>query len=299
MNDLFALIRRNILVFLRDKTAVFFSFLSIIIMLVLYFLFLSKLYTQGLTGISDNLKTFLSTSQMMGGILVINTLSLSLGMMGNLVMDLETYKLDAFLVTPVKRSKIILAYYISSVIVTIVLSILIWFITILYVGISSSYWYDFKTISLVSLLIMFFTLISSSFMVLITSYLKSNNAFGTVAGILGTFVGFISGIYMPLENFSKSMRYVASLMPFTHMTIYLKSILLKVPYSLLEKELLVNVPKEELARIMESIKSGYGSIEIGVFGQPISMIYLMLFFSLIGIGLISLAFYNMKNKMKK
>lgn len=299
MNDLLALIKRNILVFLRDKTAVFFSFLSIIIMLFLYFLFLGKLYTQGFDGISDNLKTFLSTSQMMGGILVINTLSLSLGMMGNLVVDLETHKLDAFLVTPVKRSKIIIAYFVSSVIVTIILSFLIWIATILYVGFVSGYWYNFDVIIKVFLLLILFTMISSSLMVLITSFLKSNNAFGTVAGVLGTFIGFVAGIYMPLENFGKGMKYFASIIPFTHMTILLKSILLKEPYLLLENELSKTVPSNELENIMISIKNAYGSMEIGVFGIDIKMFYLLLIFMVLSILLIFLAFKNMQKNMKK
>lgn len=298
MNDLLALVKRNILVFLRDKTAVFFSFLSIIILLSLYFLFLGKLYTQSLDGISDNLKTYLSTSQMMGGILVINTLSLSLGMMGNLVNDLETQKINAFLVTPVKRSKIIIGYYISSFIVTTILSILIWFATILYVGLSSGFWYSISTILFVLLLLILFTLISSSVMVLLTSFLKSNNAFGTVSGILGTFVGFIAGIYMPLANFGKGMKYTASLLPFTHMTILLKGILLKEPYLLLEKELLKNVSQTEVTQIMSELKTAYGTAEIGIFGIDIPLVYILIIFGLIGVGLIVLAFKNIKNNIK-
>ena len=76
MYDLISLIKRNTLTFLRDKAAVFFSFLSVIILLGLYFLFIGRQYTSGLN-MDDNLKTFLSASVMMGGVLVINTVSLA------------------------------------------------------------------------------------------------------------------------------------------------------------------------------------------------------------------------------
>ena len=110
MYDLMSLVKRNTLTFIRDKAAVFFSFLSVIILLALYFLFIGRQYTSGLDMIDDNMKTFLSISVIMGGVLVINTVSLALGIMGNIITDLQYKKLDAFLVTPVKRYKIILSY---------------------------------------------------------------------------------------------------------------------------------------------------------------------------------------------
>ena len=66
----------------------------------------------------------------MGGVLVINTVSLSLGVMGSIVTDIDTRKLDGFLVTPVKRYKIVLSYYLSSIIVTATLTIFMWLLTV-------------------------------------------------------------------------------------------------------------------------------------------------------------------------
>ncbi|MFA5560630.1 MAG: ABC transporter permease [Acholeplasmataceae bacterium] len=298
MYDFFSLTKRNILVFIRDKTALFFSFLSVIILLALYFLFLGKLYTAGLPDLTDNLKTYLSTSQMMGGILVINTLSLSLGMMGNIVVDLETHRLDAFLVTPIKRPKIILSYYLSSIIVTAILTLLIWFATILYVGLTSGYWYSLLVIVSTTGLLVVYTFISASLMILITSFLKSNNAFGTVAGVLGTFVGFVAGIYMPLANFGKGMQYFSSILPFTHMTILLKQILLKEPFQLLEIELGKNIPAEDVTKIMEDIRTAYGTIEIGIFETSVSIVYILIAAGLLSLILLWLAFKNMVKKMK-
>ena len=53
--------------------------------------------------IKPGLIEYIKISNMMGGILVINTISLSLGIMGNIVTDLEQRSLDAYLVTPVKK----------------------------------------------------------------------------------------------------------------------------------------------------------------------------------------------------
>jgi len=282
MYDLTSLIKRHILNFLRDKTAVFFSFLSIIILLALYFLFIGRQYTGGseLDFLSPQMKTYLIAGIMMGGILIINTASLSLGMMGNLVTDLVQRKLDGFLVTPIKRYKIILSYYIAAILVTSVLSIFMWFLTFLYVGLFSGYWYSAEVFIYTSLLVIFFTFISSTLMIYLTTIIKSINAFGALSGILGTFIGFTSGIYIPLFVLGKTMTRVASVIPFTHMAIILKSVLLKGPYEILAQTL----PPDAMAEL----EIAFGTQEIGVLGNDVSMWIIMVF--TIGLAFILLFF---------
>ncbi len=287
MYDLKSLIKRNTISFLRDKAAVFFSLLSALILIVIYFLFLGKQYTTGLDFASEELKIFLSTSVMMGAILIINTISLSTGTMGNIVNDLQNNKLNSFLVTPVKRYKIILSYFITSVLVTTTITLLMWLGTVLYVGIISGYWYTFLTILKISGLLILFTLISTSFMMFVISFIKSVNAFGVVSGISGSFIGMVCGIYMPLFILGKTMRYIASIFPFTHMTILLKQALLKEPYALLPTEAVTNLSEM------------YGSNEIGILEQPVSTIWIMLGSVLISILLLFLAYKNMSKKMGK
>lgn len=289
MYNMTSLIKRNIKVFLRDKAAVFFSFLSVIILLGLYFLFLGKQYTTGdeFDSVSDNLRTFLGVGVIMGGVLVINTVSLSLGVMGTIVSDLETRRLEGFMVTPVERYKVILAYFISSTLVTVVLSIFMWILTILYVGITSGYWYSIGTILVSSLLIIFYTFISSALMLFLVTLIKSQNAFGALAGVLGTVIGFMSGIYMPLFVLGKGMANVASVVPFTHMTILLKQVILKEAYA--------ELPVEFATGLAEA----YGTQEIGVFGLDIPMFWLMVGSFVIALILLAFAYRNMNKKMVK
>lgn len=289
MYQLTSLIKRNIKVFLRDKAAVFFSFLSVLILVLLYFLFLNNTYKSGLPDIlTEKDKTLLTTSQMMGGVLVINTLTLALGMMGNMVNDIYFKKIESFLVTPAKRSTITLSYYISSNIVTYVLSLFMWLLTILYVFVSTGFMYSLSVIINVSLLLALYTFISSSIMIFIISFIKSVNAFGTISGVLGTFIGFVSGIYMPLTILPSAIRYIASINPFTHMTILLKQQLLNKPISLLADKLGTEG--------LKAIKESYGVNEIGIFGQNVNM-----FFIMIGITLIAIIifFVTMKRLTRK
>lgn len=289
MYDLKCLIDRNIKNYYRDKVAVFFSLLSVIILLGIYFLFIGKQFTSGevFDDMDANLKTFLSIGVIMGGVLVINTVSLSLGVMGNIVTDLELRKLEGFLVTPVKRYKIILSYYLSSIFVTAIFTLIMFALTIVILGLTSGYWYNLEVIIQASLLIIVFTFISSTIMIYLTTLLKTLNAFAALSGVLGTFIGFICGIYMPLSIFSKGMKYIASVIPFTHMTILLKQVLLKQPLAMLSPA------------FREGLSEAYGADEIGVLGMAVPMWVLILGSIVLALVLLFFASRNMNKKMSK
>ena len=68
---------------------------------------------------------------MMAGVIVLNTLTIPLGNLGNIVTDYEEGKVAAFMVTPVKRYKIIVGYYLSSLLITITLSLIFWVVAVL------------------------------------------------------------------------------------------------------------------------------------------------------------------------
>jgi len=304
MLELWSLVKRHMLRFLRDKTAVFFSFLSVIILLVLYMLFIGQSFTNfgsynGVPIINENagdnyeqVKTFLVIGVMMGGVLVINTMSLSLGMMGNIIEDLDKHSLDSFLVTPVKRSKIIISYYLAANIVTSVLSLFMWILTFLYAGVFNGTWFTFDVFLKVSGLLVFYTFISTSIMIYITTLLKSVNAFGTLSGILGTLVGFISGIYMPLNILPAAVVKFSSVVPFTHMAILLKTVLLEQPM----EELL---PYLSDTVFLDGIKESYGMNQVGLFGMDVPMYVLFIGIILFSIFMLFLAFKNMTKKMYK
>src|SRR5690606_5670319 len=247
MSEFLALTTRNIKIFLRDKTAVFFSFLSVIILLGLYILFLGNQFKmEGLNDLfTDQEQNFFVYSQMIPGLIVINTLTISLGNLGNVINDLEYKIMDGFMVTPVKRFKVIFAYYSSSLLITIALSWAMLLAAWGLLGITSGIFFNPSIILNAALVIVLCSFISSAFMVLLTAFIKSINAFGAVAGVFGTVIGFTSGIYMPLAILPQAMNYVSSLIPFTHMTILLKQIMFVQAYEILETKL----PAEGLAQI--------------------------------------------------
>ena len=232
MRTIFIFTRRSILLFLRDKSTVFFSFLSTLVLVALYFLFIGKTYADGMAEMVGN---FLSTDavyslvyvQMIVGVLVLNSLSLSIGAFSTIAHDFENKRIDSFLLTPINPSSLLISYFSGGFIISFSLNTFTWLLSILVIGIAFGYWASVSAVLAVSGVLLFASMVSCSLMLLFTALVKSSAAIGVFSGIAGTFFGFLCGIYMPYEMLGKGVEAVGSALPLTHITIWLKQIVLQ------------------------------------------------------------------------
>lgn len=282
MYELSTLVNRHIKNFLRDKMSVFFSFLSIIILLGIYLLFLGSFYSELsiLTGVEN---TIFILGYIMGGVIVIGTITLSLGVIGSYVSDLESKRINGFLVSPIKRSTLTLSYYLSTVILTLFLTLIMFFLMFFYLGISLGYWYPPMLVLSTILTITVYVFISTSLVVFLATLIKSNNAFGGISAIIGTVIGFVGGIYIPISMLSSFMVSFAGLLPFSYMTIFLRKMLIG-------NELLLKVPNEALV--------GMGLIDLDPFNLNLSMYWILGIFIALSFALLMLTYFRVNKKTK-
>jgi len=261
--------RRSVTLFLRDKATVFFSFLSTIILIALYFLFIGKNYAAGM---SEMAGTFLSTDavyslvyiQMIAGVLVLNSLSLSVGAFSIISHDFENRRVDSFLLTPIKSSALPSAYFFGGFIVSFVLNTFTWLLSILIIGIAFGYWVGIAAALAVTGILLFASMVSCSLMLLFTALVKSSAAIGVFSGVAGTFFGFLCGIYMPYELLGKGIEKVGSILPLTHITIWLKQVVLDDAFTRLE------ITQEMQGPLLESFSAqniGLAGLEIPLGGM--------------------------------
>lgn len=283
MMDIFYLTKRNIKIFLRDKSAVFFSMLSVIILLGLYLVFLKNQYKVDVLVDVMEAKDFdfLIYSLIMSGVLVINTVTLSLGNLGNIINDIEYKRIDALIISPIKPLRIVIAYFISSFIITLSFTYMMWLLTILFVFAATSIVFSFNTIITTIGLLSIYTLISTAMMILLVTFIKSTSAFGAISGVLGTFIGFLCGVYLPLNLLPNIIQKIARFIPFTHMTIFLKDVFTKDAFLALETK----IPKEAL----DSIKTGFSIDQLQLGNTTLSMSLVLSISCLIAIVCLYLA----------
>ncbi len=229
MNVLYQLVLRNVKLYLRDKAAVFFSLLSVIIILALYILFLGKMQRNNLPAEVLNLDggDWLISSWIMAGILTVSTVTVPLGAVGNLIDDRADGLLNDFYTSPIGRNTLALSYLISAWIIGFIMVMLNLVIGQVYVLLNGGEFLSFvgylELIGLVILCIMAF----SSFFFFLSLFIRTRNAYGTLATLVGTFIGFLGGIYIPIGVLGSTVRNVMNSLPTAHAVTIIRQIYMR------------------------------------------------------------------------
>lgn len=227
MKNVFSLVKRNCLLFIRSKQVFFSSLISSIILVALYFLFIANLYSQGFNDaagfiLDQNQLNAAIYLQMIMGVLVINSVSLSTGIFTFMASDFETRKTEAFLLTKIKPFEITFSYLISALAISFMFNCFTLCVSVVIIGVITDVWVSAGAFFAIFGILVLTTVVGCMVMLLITSAVRSSVAIGVISGILGTVLGFLCGIYMPYTNMGEGAIYVGSLLPFTHLTIWLK-----------------------------------------------------------------------------
>lgn len=209
---------RNIKVFMRDRTSVFFSFLSVLIIIMLYVLFLGDTMVRSLREYVPDpaVARFFADSWIMAGVLVANAVTTTLGALEVLVSDEDRGIGRDFLVAPVKRWQLVAGYILSAWVVGIMIGAFIFAISQAYIvmrgGELISVFNALKVLGLIVVNVLAF----SSFNFLVVSFFKTTASFSTFSTLVGTMIGFVTGVYVPIGVLPDFLQKLILLIPPTH-----------------------------------------------------------------------------------
>ena len=226
---LWNLVGRNLKRYLRDRAAVFFSFLSVVIILLLYILFLGKMQSDNLAanfGQIDGID-WLVSSWIMAGIMIVSTVTVPLGAVGNLIDDRDDQMLNDFYASPISRNILALSYLVSAWIIGFIMVLANFIVANIYVVMQGGELLpligNLKVLGLIIVSIMTF----SSFFFYISLFMRTRNAFGTLATLVGTFIGFLGGIYIPIGVLGNNVQTVMNLLPVAHAVTLMRRIFME------------------------------------------------------------------------
>lgn len=228
MTTLSALIKRNTKLFFKDKGMFFTSLITPLILLVLYATFLADVYrdsfAQGLpAGIIDSsLIDAVVGGQLLSSLLAVSCVTVSFCANMLMVTDKVTGARRDLTMTPVRPSVLALGYYISSLLVTLIICLITTVAGLAYVA-TIEWYFSVSDILLllldVILLVMFGTALSS----VINFFLSSQGQISAVGTIVSSGYGFICGAYMPISQFAEGLQVVISCLPGTYGTALLRN----------------------------------------------------------------------------
>lgn len=252
MRKFLSLTKRNCLVFLRDRSAVFFSLLSMLIVLMLMGVFLANMNVNSVTGLLEqygDVRDAAADKENAGhlvqywtlaGILVVNSLTVTLTVLGTMISDAHEHRLESFYAAPVSKGVIGLSYITSAILIGTLFCLLTFFGAVLYIcanggsmlsaeAVLKIIGYTFMNVCVFSIILYFAAL-----------FVKSSSAWSGIATVVGTLVGFVGAIYLPMGELPEKVANLLKYLPILHGT----SLMRRVCCADMLEKTFTGVPKE-------------------------------------------------------
>jgi ABC-2 type transport system permease protein len=226
MNTVFALWKRGLKAFVRNKTGLVFS-------LIFPFFFVYVFGAIFKTDFIDN-----PIAYMLSGVIITTVFESALNLASSTVDDMVSGFMKEVLVSPAKRVYVALGQLLSAATVSTLQGILILVIG-LFIGIKFT---DWKTPFLVLLSMIFIGIVFSGVGLFLATKVRNGQTFQIVKTAVTMPLTFLSGAYIPIAMLPGSLRFVAYFNPMTYATAFFRMIVLEktnLPISDLIKEGLV------------------------------------------------------------
>ena len=292
MRKFWGLTKRNLLVFFKDKTMVFFSMLTPLIILLLYMLFLRGTYLSTLEYSAEALLAAgLVTSDDLGALA--NGLLLT-GIMGsalitipyNCLITLVNDRVSGIDVdvtaTPASRLQIILSYFTASALSAILMTSVIIGLGLTILQCSSPMYLTVKSILTLFAIVIAGAVSSTAVFMVFMLFLKSSSASGAFLGILSAASGFVIGAYMPIADFSEGIQNFCHLFPATEITILIRRFLLTDLLTHVDS----NVGGLDQGLFVSSIKE-YFSFQAKLFGHVMTLQEAFVYVMMVTVGFLA------------
>ena len=222
-----AFAKRNILLYFRDKATVFFSLLAVIILISLYVLFLGDTTAKGLPDFPA--KKELLTTWFIAGILAVTSMTTTLGSFGILVEDRANNTYMDFYSSPISRTKLVGGYIISALVVGFIMCLFTLLASNVFLFISGETVLSFGKMVAAGGVIILSVLASGSMVLLLVSFFKTSNAFAAASTVIGTLLGFLAGIYIPIGGLPDYIQAVVKLFPVSHSAALFRQLFMEAP----------------------------------------------------------------------
>lgn len=215
---------RILKIYVRDKTAVFFSLLLSFIIIGLYILFLGETYSTSFEQI-ENIHQLMD-QWVMAGLLATTSVSTSIATLSIMVDDKYQKRQKDFYCTSIQRSALAGGYFIASLIISFLLSLITLLFAQIYILINNGNWFSLPDYLQIIVILLLTVLMNCSMMFFITSFFKSNHAFSTATSIIGTLIGFLTGIYIPIGTLPEIIQWIIKIFPTSHGAALLRQVMM-------------------------------------------------------------------------
>ena len=216
-----ALLKRNFILYFRNRSGVFFSLLGALISFLLYIIFLQKNLTDSWSQLPNS--TNLLNNWLMGGTLAVTGMTTSFTALKQMVQDRENQVDQDLFLTDLGNWGLQASYLISSIVISFVMQVFMY-------AVMSFYFKESPVISHlpeIALIMLLSSLLSSLVNVLLIYRFQSVDSLGKLATIVGTASGFLVGTYIPIGVLPDSAQFFMKCTPATYIASLYRQVLMK------------------------------------------------------------------------
>ena len=217
--------KRNLLVFFKDKASVFFSLLSVFIIIGMYALFLGDVWTSSMKDVPGARN--LMDCWIVAGLIAVTSVTTTMGAFGTMVEDKSKKIIKDIRSSPMPRVNIAGGYILSAFVIGVIMCVVALVLCQLYLV--SEGGTVFTGIQLVKIfgLILLSTFSNTALVLFFVSFFQSNNAFSIASTIIGTVIGFLTGIYIPIGQLPEGVQTVIKVFPPSHSALLLRQVIME------------------------------------------------------------------------
>lgn len=215
---------RNLKLFFKEKGAVFFSLLGVLIIVGLYVVFLGDAWANSFD-VAD--KKILLHNWIIAGVVSVASITTAMGAFGVMVEDRARKRTKDFFSSPIQRSSIVGGYIFSAFIVGMVMSVITFVLGQIYIVTNGGEFLPLVATLKVLGIIGITCLASASMVFFIVSFFSSISAFNSASTILGTLIGFLTGMYLPIGTLPDTVQWIIKLFPVSHAGALLRQVMME------------------------------------------------------------------------
>ncbi len=272
MTSFLELVKRNMRIYLRDRSAVFFSLLSMIIVLGLMLFFLGDM---SVNAVSDALAglpgrdaaadrknaELLIMLWTCSGIVAINAPNVTLAVYSNMIKDKTDGKFGSICTAPVSRLAITSAYVAAAWMCSVVICVFTLVLSEIYCIMQGGQAFTASEHAVLLGMICVNSFTYATLMYLAAVLVKTEGAWSGIGTLVGTLAGFLGGIYIPIGSLAEEIGVVLKCTP----VIYGTKMFRNVMTADVSDKLFSGIPAEFKNAFLEEF-----GIRLEVLGQNIS-----------------------------
>ena len=218
-----ALLKRNFILYFRNRSGVFFSLLGALISFLLYIIFLQKNLPDAWPQLPDN--TNLLNNWLMSGTLAVTGITTSFTALTQMVQDRENQMDQDLFLTDLGIWGLQVSYLISSIAISFVMQVFMFAVMGLYFKESPV----ISHLPEIALIMLLSSLLSSLINILLIYRFQSVDSLGKLATIVGTASGFLVGTYVPIGVLPDFAQIIMKCTPATYIASLYRQTLMKEP----------------------------------------------------------------------